>query len=109
MKPDQTQEDDIYSNNEGSAYYHQFLDMLGTKVKLDGFAGFKGGLDCKSGEDTTGTHSYHTQLWFNLNGEVSLMGNDNNLNCAEIMFHVSTLLPYTTESTQQLQRKRFQN
>ena len=50
--------------------------------------GFRGGLDVKSNH--TGTESFYTQL----------------RDGREIMFHVSTMLPFLTNDKQQLQRKR---
>jgi RAP1 GTPase activating protein 1 len=63
------------------------LDFLGDKIELQGWKGFAGGLDIKSG--TTGTHSLHRSYLDN-----------------EIMFHVSTMLPYSTNDPQQVERKR---
>lgn len=55
--------------------------------KNDNLKGFRGGLDTQYGQ--TGTESIYTHFRQN-----------------EIMFHVSTLLPFTVGDTQQLQRKR---
>lgn len=70
-----------------SKEFEEFLDFLGDRVVLDDFSGFRGGLDIKAG--TTGTHSIFTK--FNNN---------------EIMFHVSTMLPFNPKDPQQLERKR---
>jgi len=47
-KAGQTTEDDMYNNEHSSDAFRQFLDLLGTTVKLQGFDDFKGGLDVKS-------------------------------------------------------------
>jgi len=70
-----------------STQFEEFLEFIGTKVTLQGWDGFRGGLDVKT--NTTGTHSYYTTC-FN----------------TEIMFHVSTLLPFFPYDIQQVERKR---
>lgn len=83
----QTSEEDMFSNEHGSAAFDAFLDTIGTRVQLAGFERFRGGLDSKQGK--TGTQSVHTEF------------------CGhEVMFHVSTLLPYNASDAQQLERKR---
>jgi RAP1 GTPase activating protein 1 len=62
---------------------------LGEKIELDGWEGFKGGLDVKSG--STGKHAIYTEY--------------NPGNCP-ILFHVSTFLPFDKNNEQQLERKR---
>ncbi|CAF3107369.1 unnamed protein product [Rotaria socialis] len=84
---DQLTEEDIFSNETHSPAMDKFLDLIGTRVKLKDFRGFRGGLDVKS--DHTGTESVYEQF---LNHE--------------IMFHVSTLLPHSKSERQQLERKR---
>ncbi|KAJ3121754.1 signal-induced proliferation-associated 1-like protein 3 [Nowakowskiella sp. JEL0407] len=87
-KAGQTAEEEMFCNEEhGSENFNAFLDVLGTKSELKGFAGYSAGLDVKNGQ--TGTHTVHTQ-WRNF----------------EITYHVSTLLPYFPEDPQQIQRKR---
>jgi len=63
------------------------LDCIGDRVPLNGFTGFSGGLDTKS--DSTGIESIYSVH----------RGH-------EIMFHVSTMLPYFPKDTQQVERKR---
>lgn len=87
-KEGQTTEEEMFSNEYGSEYFDKFLELLGDKVELKGFTGYKGGLDTE--RDTTGTHSVYT-CW---------------RNTYEIMFHVSTMLPFSTDNPQQLERKR---
>ncbi|XP_066547629.1 rap1 GTPase-activating protein 1 isoform X3 [Amia ocellicauda] len=83
----QTTEEELFGNNEESPAFVEFLELLGHKIDLHDFKGFRGGLDVTHGQ--TGTESvYH------------------NFRNKEIMFHVSTKLPYTEGDTQQLQRKR---
>ncbi|XP_016138620.1 rap1 GTPase-activating protein 1-like [Sinocyclocheilus grahami] len=83
----QTSEEELFGNNEESPALVEFLEFLGQKIELHDFKGFRGGLDVTHGQ--TGSESvYH------------------NFHNKEIMFHVSTKLPYTEGDTQQLQRKR---
>uniref|UniRef100_A0A8C1ZYX5 RAP1 GTPase activating protein n=1 Tax=Cyprinus carpio TaxID=7962 RepID=A0A8C1ZYX5_CYPCA len=83
----QTSEEELFGNNEESPAFAEFLEFLGETIELHDFKGFRGGLDVAHGQ--TGSESvYH------------------NFHNKEIMFHVSTKLPYTEGDTQQLQRKR---
>jgi hypothetical protein len=44
-------ENDIYKNNTISQDFEEFLDAIGTKIKLKDFENFAGGLDTKTNED----------------------------------------------------------
>ncbi|XP_055066379.2 rap1 GTPase-activating protein 1 [Misgurnus anguillicaudatus] len=83
----QLTEEDILSNNEESEEFLEFLSILGQTIKLQGFTGFRGGLDVSHGQ--TGEEAVFTSF-----------------HGREIMFHVATKLPFTEGDTQQLQRKR---
>jgi len=83
----QTDENNMFSNVHTSVQYEEFLDFLGTRIELNGWTKYRGGLDVRS--DTTGTHSIYT----------AYQG-------YEIMFHVSTLLPFQVEDFQRVERKR---
>ncbi|XP_029990311.1 rap1 GTPase-activating protein 1 isoform X2 [Sphaeramia orbicularis] len=83
----QTTEEELFGNMEESPAFVEFLEFLGHKIELHDFKGFRGGLDVTHGQ--TGTESIYT-----------------NFHSKEIMFHVSTKLPYTEGDSQQLQRKR---
>ncbi|XP_012773308.2 rap1 GTPase-activating protein 1 isoform X11 [Maylandia zebra] len=83
----QTSEEELFGNNEESCAFVEFLEFLGEKIELHNFKGFRGGLDVTHGQ--TGTESVYC-----------------NYRNKEVMFHVSTKLPYTEGDTQQLQRKR---
>uniref|UniRef100_A0A3Q3JU39 Rap-GAP domain-containing protein n=1 Tax=Monopterus albus TaxID=43700 RepID=A0A3Q3JU39_MONAL len=83
----QTSEEELFGNNEESPAFVEFLEFLGEKIELHNFKGFRGGLDVIHGQ--TGTESVYC-----------------NYGSKEVMFHVSTKLPYTEGDTQQLQRKR---
>ncbi|GAB6028378.1 hypothetical protein CHUAL_002545 [Chamberlinius hualienensis] len=87
VKEGQTSEEEILDNNEHSELFEEFILLLGDRVRLKGFDKYKGGLDTV--HDLTGTHSIYT-MWRNI----------------EIMFHVSTLLPFEPHDPQKLQRKR---
>ncbi|XP_031700455.1 rap1 GTPase-activating protein 1-like isoform X3 [Anarrhichthys ocellatus] len=87
QKYGQTSEEELFGNSEESPAFVEFLEFLGEKIELHNFKGFRGGLDVTHGQ--TGTESVHC-----------------NYRNKEVMFHVSTKLPYTDGDTQQLQRKR---
>ncbi|XP_060540529.1 rap1 GTPase-activating protein 1 [Pantherophis guttatus] len=87
QKLGQTSEEELFSTTEESPAFLEFLEFLGEKVQLQDFKGFRGGLDVTHGQ--TGTES----VYYNFRNK-------------EIMFHVSTKLPYTEGDAQQLQRKR---
>ncbi|CAD7080043.1 unnamed protein product [Hermetia illucens] len=83
----QTAEEELFSNNNSSPAFEEFLDVLGQRIKLKDHKGYRGGLDIQNG------HTGDTAIY-----EV--------FKEREIMFHVSTMLPYTEGDPQQLQRKR---
>ncbi|RKP01658.1 hypothetical protein CXG81DRAFT_11712, partial [Caulochytrium protostelioides] len=85
----QTAEDAWFGNHDVvSPAWDAFLAVLGDRVALKGYAGsYAAGLDTKNGQ--TGTDGLHT-TW-----------RDN-----DVMFHVSTFLPYSATDPQQIQRKR---
>uniref|UniRef100_A0A8D2B862 Signal-induced proliferation-associated protein 1 n=1 Tax=Sciurus vulgaris TaxID=55149 RepID=A0A8D2B862_SCIVU len=83
----QGSEEEMYNNQEAGAAFTQFLTLLGDVVRLKGFECYRAQLDTKT--DSTGTHSLYTTYQDH-----------------EIMFHVSTMLPYTPNNQQQLLRKR---
>ncbi len=61
----------------------RFLELLGRRVRLKGWTRYRGGLDV--GKDQTGLWSVYTEFEEH-----------------EIMFHVSTLLPYDEDDRQQV-------
>uniref|UniRef100_A0AC11C7N3 Signal-induced proliferation-associated 1 n=1 Tax=Ovis aries TaxID=9940 RepID=A0AC11C7N3_SHEEP len=83
----QGSEEEMYNNQEAGPAFMQFLTLLGDVVRLKGFESYRAQLDTKT--DSTGTHSVYTTYQDH-----------------EIMFHVSTMLPYTPNNQQQLLRKR---
>ncbi|KAE8285256.1 GTPase-activating Rap/Ran-GAP domain-like protein 3 [Larimichthys crocea] len=86
-KDGQLTDDEMFSNETGSESFDKFLNLLGDSITLQGWAGYRGGLDTKN--DTTGIKSIYTVY----------QGH-------ELMFHVSTMLPYSKENKQQVERKR---
>ncbi|XP_061912763.1 GTPase-activating Rap/Ran-GAP domain-like protein 3 isoform X2 [Entelurus aequoreus] len=86
-KDGQLTDDEMFSNEMGSEGFDKFLNLLGDSITLQGWAGYRGGLDTKN--DTTGIKSIYTVY----------QGH-------ELMFHVSTMLPYSKENKQQVERKR---
>ncbi|XP_029028862.1 signal-induced proliferation-associated protein 1 isoform X2 [Betta splendens] len=83
----QSSEEDMYNNESSGPAFEEFLDLLGERVRLKGWEKYRAQLDNKT--DSTGIHSLYTRY-----------------QDYEIMFHVSTMLPYTANNTQQLLRKR---
>ncbi|KAM4607113.1 signal-induced proliferation-associated 1-like protein 2 [Polymixia lowei] len=86
-KAGQSTEEEMYNNESAGPALDEFLDLLGQRVRLKGFTKYRAQLDNKT--DSTGTHSLYTTY-----------------KDYELMFHVSTLLPYTPNNRQQLLRKR---
>ncbi|KAM4664720.1 GTPase-activating Rap/Ran-GAP domain-like protein 3 [Discoglossus pictus] len=86
-KDGQLTDDEMFSNEAGSESFQKLLNLLGDTITLKSWIGYRGGLDTKN--DTTGIHSVYTVY----------QGH-------EIMFHVSTMLPYSKENKQQVERKR---
>ncbi|XP_061610308.1 signal-induced proliferation-associated 1-like protein 1 isoform X1 [Phyllopteryx taeniolatus] len=83
----QSSEEEMYNNESAGLALEEFLHLLGERVRLKGFSKYRAQLDAKT--DSTGTHSLYTTH-----------------KDYEIMFHVSTMLPYTPNNKQQLLRKR---
>ncbi|KAG8437818.1 hypothetical protein GDO86_008500 [Hymenochirus boettgeri] len=83
----QCSEEEMYNNETAAPAFQEFLSLLGEEVRLKGFDKYRAQLDNKT--DSTGTHSLYTRY-----------------QDYEIMFHVSTMLPYTASNSQQLLRKR---
>uniref|UniRef100_A0A671RN01 Signal-induced proliferation-associated 1-like protein 3 n=1 Tax=Sinocyclocheilus anshuiensis TaxID=1608454 RepID=A0A671RN01_9TELE len=83
----QSTEEEMYNNEEATPAFTAFLELLGETVCLRGFNKYAAQLDTKT--DSTGTHSLYTTY-----------------QDYEIMFHVSTMLPYMPNNPQQLLRKR---
>uniref|UniRef100_A0A8C8VFI7 Signal induced proliferation associated 1 like 3 n=1 Tax=Pelusios castaneus TaxID=367368 RepID=A0A8C8VFI7_9SAUR len=86
-KAGQSSEEEMYNNEEAGPAFEEFLSFIGEKVCLKAFSKYAAQLDTKT--DSTGTHSLYTTY-----------------QDYEIMFHVSTMLPYTLNNRQQLLRKR---
>uniref|UniRef100_A0A6Q2XWZ5 Signal-induced proliferation-associated 1 like 1 n=1 Tax=Esox lucius TaxID=8010 RepID=A0A6Q2XWZ5_ESOLU len=83
----QSSEEEMYNNESAGPALEEFLQLLGERVRLKGFTKYRAQLDTKT--DSTGTHSLYTTY-----------------KDYEVMFHVSTMLPYTPNNKQQLLRKR---
>lgn len=85
-RPGQT-EDEMFQNTTGGPSFEKFLDVLGTRVQLKNWTGYRGGLDVKS--DTTGTESLYATF-----ADI------------QVMFHVSTMLPNQVDDQQRVEKKR---
>ncbi|XP_077202399.1 signal-induced proliferation-associated 1-like protein 2 isoform X4 [Paroedura picta] len=81
-KAGQSTEEEMYNNETAGPAFEEFLDLLGQRVRLKGFNKYRAQLDNKT--DSTGTHSLYTTY-----------------KDYEIMFHVSTMLPYMPSNRQQ--------
>ncbi|ODN05612.1 Signal-induced proliferation-associated 1-like protein 1 [Orchesella cincta] len=86
-KAGQSTEEEMYNNESAGPAFNEFLDLIGNRIRLKGFDKYTGGLDNK--DDSTGLHSIYSQY-----------------QGCEVIFHVSTLLPFTPNNRQQLMRKR---
>ncbi|KAH9824290.1 hypothetical protein DFH28DRAFT_1118111 [Melampsora americana] len=88
--PGQRTEEEILGNLEGSKAYIDFLSSLGTLIRLKGCEHYNtGGLDVKS--DENGRYGY---VW----------GDD----ITQVAFHVATLMPIETETTEGQKMNREQ-
>ncbi|XP_018326268.1 rap1 GTPase-activating protein 1 isoform X2 [Agrilus planipennis] len=87
QKRGQTTEEELFCNNVPTPAFDEFLSLLGRRIQLKDHKGYRGGLDIQNGY--TGDEAVYEIF-----------------KEREIMFHVSTLLPYTESDPQQLQRKR---
>eukprot|EP00732_Lithocolla_globosa_P005487 Lithocolla_globosa_v1_NODE_5701_length_1199_cov_185.523601.p1 type:complete len:357 gc:universal NODE_5701_length_1199_cov_185.523601:68-1138(+) len=87
--PGQSTEREMFNNTHEntSKEFKQFLNLIGEKIELKNWKGYRAGLDVVG--NLTGTHSIYTK-WQGY----------------EIMLHVSTLLPFNEHENQQLERKR---
>eukprot|EP00057_Strongylocentrotus_purpuratus_P016622 XP_011671096.1 PREDICTED: signal-induced proliferation-associated 1-like protein 2 isoform X2 [Strongylocentrotus purpuratus] len=85
-KAGQSTEEEMYNNEHASPAFDEFVDCIGEKIRLKDFEKYRAQLDNKT--DSTGTHSLYAMY----QGK-------------ELMFHVSTMLPFTN-NRQQLLRKR---
>jgi len=83
----QVDESEMFNNEKASPAFLQFLRFLGDEIPLQGWKGYRGDLDVKT--NTSGTHTVFRR-WKGF----------------EMMFHVSTLLPYLPGEQQQMHRKR---
>ncbi|XP_032666110.1 signal-induced proliferation-associated 1-like protein 1 isoform X3 [Odontomachus brunneus] len=83
----QRTEEEMYNNEHAGPAFLEFLDTIGQRIRLRGFEGYKAGLDTRT--NSTGTHAV----------AATHRG-------AEVTFHVSTMLPFSSNNRQQLLRKR---
>ncbi|MEE6475300.1 hypothetical protein FKM82_010693 [Ascaphus truei] len=81
-KAGESSEEEMYNNETAGHAFEEFLDLLGHRVRLKGFNKYRAQLDNKT--DSTGTHSLYTTY-----------------KDYELMFHVSTMLPYMPSNRQQ--------
>ncbi|KAJ3435449.1 rap gtpase-activating protein [Anaeramoeba flamelloides] len=87
VKQGQNREEEFFKNQTMSYDFKKFLKILGDKVRLKGFKKYSGGLDTTS--DYDGSYGIY-----------------NKIDQYEIMFHVSTYLPFDKFDKHQVTRKR---
>eukprot|EP00727_Mastigamoeba_balamuthi_P004599 m51a1_g14137 putative domain-containing protein (1013) ;mRNA; r:237463-241003 len=87
-KPGQRDEESMLANCDPSPAFLEFLSLLGERVPLLGWQKYAAGLDVTKSA-TSGTESVYTVH-----------------EGVQVMFHVSTLIPFTPGDPQQLNRKR---
>jgi len=86
-KEGQTKPIEFWNNETGSPAFDKFLSLLGDRIELQGWSGFRGGLDVQ--KNTKGTHSIYTHF-----------------KEFELMYHVSTYLPFHPFDELKLSRAR---
>eukprot|EP00727_Mastigamoeba_balamuthi_P009249 m51a1_g4947 hypothetical protein (688) ;mRNA; f:324931-328005 len=86
-KTGQREELSLFGNTDASEAFDEFTQLIGDKIVLMDWKYFRGGLDNKANQ--TGESSVYTTY-----GDI------------EVMFHVSTMLPYTANDSQFVDRKR---
>jgi len=89
-KEGQSSQWEMWDNEHSTEDFKRFLSIIGDKIKLLGWSGYTGGLDVKA--NSRGEYSYYTQ-WEGF----------------QIMYHVSTLLPFDPQDKEKLQRSRMIN
>lgn len=85
--PGQEDETQWYNNQKSTPELDEFLEAISFRIKLRGWTRYRGGLNVKDG--LTGEESYYT-----------------NFRGYEMMFHVSTMIPFYPNDAQQVERKR---
>uniref|UniRef100_A0A915CAG8 GTPase-activating Rap/Ran-GAP domain-like protein 3 n=2 Tax=Parascaris univalens TaxID=6257 RepID=A0A915CAG8_PARUN len=83
----QVSDTQMLSNEHGDGNFARFVKLLGQRIELQDWGSYRGGLDTTT--NSTGRESVYTVF----------AGH-------EIMFHVSTMLPYSKDNKQQIERKR---
>ncbi|XP_043260827.1 rap1 GTPase-activating protein 1 isoform X4 [Colletes gigas] len=83
----QVTEEQLFGNRQITPAFQEFLDLLGQKIDLKDHKGYCGGLDTRHGQ--TGDSAVYEVF-----------------RGREVLFHVASLLPYSSGDSQQLQRKR---
>jgi len=88
VKENQTTEEQILSNENGSEAFTEFILFLGKKIELKDWSLHRGNLDVTN--NSNGTHSIFAKWKHH-----------------QVMFHVSTYLPYSANAESQIGRKKF--
>lgn len=111
-KAEQSTEEEMYNNEEAGPAFDEFLETIGKKVRLQGFNKYKAGLDNKCKFVYSFRFCFCFKYNFNTN-RYTFVADSTGLWSVyaqhqerEVMFHVSTMLPFTPNNKQQLLRKR---
>eukprot|EP01113_Clastostelium_recurvatum_P010833 TRINITY_DN1543_c0_g1_i7.p1 TRINITY_DN1543_c0_g1~~TRINITY_DN1543_c0_g1_i7.p1 ORF type:complete len:1270 (+),score=321.45 TRINITY_DN1543_c0_g1_i7:127-3936(+) len=83
----QTDENAMFGNCDNTPEFTTFLNTIGDTITMKGWPRFRGGLDHRN--NATGEQSVYTEF-----AKI------------EIMFHVSTMLPFQPDDVQKVERKR---
>lgn len=113
-----------FVSETGSESFDKFLNLLGDSITLQGWAGYRGGLDTKSKTAhfcSIGLHHYgfymNIPLLFFFFTSLSCLPADDTTGIKsiytvyqghELMFHVSTMLPYSKDNKQQVSVDAYQ-
>ncbi len=103
----------VFSPESGSENFDKFQNLLGDAICLQGWAGYRGGLDTKSRTNKNMSLqinrgifyfilSYSCSLFICLDDTTGINSIYTVYQGHELMFHVSTMLPYSKENKQQV-------
>lgn len=112
LKRSSSATDAVFVSETGSESFDKFLGLLGDSVTLQGWAGYRGGLDTKSKSESSALMApVDASAAANQNPSLLPVPADDTTGIKsiytvyqghELMFHVSTMLPYSKENKQQV-------
>lgn len=110
VKDGQRTEEEWFSNSGLSPRFERFMNILGKVVELEGYQGYKAGLDtkCKISQHLNRiVHVKFCSCLIRVAGESGKTSFASSWLDFEIMFHVAPLMPYKNHDKQQVHRKRY--